>query len=291
MSAPGVSYFSDKIRRVITLEDLMREIKLDKCLLNYWLLGQMSHMFEINKGRVMIMPAQQRDYLIARALEIEQAFSEADLPLSSSLASDIKDKFQDATDIGSGKYRLEVEGLLGVLHCLDIMGDTPVREAKSKTFLVLPASDAVLYESKSPHFGKDVNDKFSNCKFEIDEAAKCLAVGRSTATVFHLMRAMENVLKSVAACLSVTPPNTRNWGDWLRIIREERLRRGSKWAENDLFQDIWQRLDAVKDAQRNPTMHVETIYTEEEAKAIYELTKGFMKKIASRMDENGQPLA
>jgi hypothetical protein len=34
-------------------------------------------------------------------------------------------------------------------------------------------------------------------------------------------------------------------------------------------------------------MHVETTYTPEKAKDIFDLTKGFMKKIASRMDENG----
>jgi len=38
-------------------------------------------------------------------------------------------------------------------------------------------------------------------------------------------------------------------------------------------------------------MHVETKYTPEEALHIFDAVKAFMKKVASRMDENGMPLA
>jgi hypothetical protein len=50
-------------------------------------------------------------------------------------------------------------------------------------------------------------------------------------------------------------------------------------------------LDAVKDAWRNPTMHIETKYTPEEASNIFATVRGFMKKVAGRMDENGEPKA
>jgi hypothetical protein len=38
-------------------------------------------------------------------------------------------------------------------------------------------------------------------------------------------------------------------------------------------------------------MHVESIYTGEEARLIFDNTGAFMKKIASRMDEQGLPFA
>jgi hypothetical protein len=38
-------------------------------------------------------------------------------------------------------------------------------------------------------------------------------------------------------------------------------------------------------------MHVENKYTTDEAEHIFVAVRGFMKKIASRMDENGQPVA
>ena len=64
-----------------------------------------------------------------------------------------------------------------------------------------------------------------------------------------------------------------------------------KWAKNDFFQDVYMRIDAIKDAQRNQTMHVESIYTEDEASLIFKNTQAFMQKIASQMDESGLPVA
>jgi hypothetical protein len=38
-------------------------------------------------------------------------------------------------------------------------------------------------------------------------------------------------------------------------------------------------------------MHVEKTYTEEQANHVFAVVRGFMEKVASRLDENGQPLA
>ena len=42
---------------------------------------------------------------------------------------------------------------------------------------------------------------------------------------------------------------------------------------------------------RNAIMHLDQKYTLEEARHIFEIVGGFMRKLASRMDENGLPLA
>lgn len=164
-------------------------------------------------------------------------------------------------------------------------------EAVTKAAMVLPPEKLQLYSPASPIFGSDVRSKFPAAIYDIDEAAKCLALGRSTATVFHLMRVLERALKAVNACLGLPLPNNPSWGIWLNEIRQERLKRGKNWQENDFFQDVWQRLDSIKDAQRDPTMHVQTIHTEQEASIIFSNTEAFMKKLASRMDENGDPKA
>ena len=69
-------------------------------------------------------------------------------------------------------------------------------------------------------FGLEFDLKFSDTGvFELDEAAKCLALGRSTAAVFHLMRAMEVGIRSVARCLGIPDPlkpAERNWGSILK---------------------------------------------------------------------------
>ena len=148
-------------------------------------------------------------------------------------------------------------------------------------------------------FGNDTKDKFQSAHYEIDEAGNCLALGRSSASVFHLMRIMEIGLSAVAKCLQITDPvkpAERNWGSILRFVREAI---NAKWptaadrmtGDGALFEAIYASLDAVKNPWRNATMHVENKYTDEEAEDIFLAVKSFMKKLSSRCDENGDPQA
>lgn len=185
--------------------------------------------------------------------------------------------------------RIRLNGSLdGLIACMR-------NEAETKAAMVLPPEKLSLFSPIDPIFGTEVRAKFPSAIYDIDEAAKCLALGRHTACVFHLMRAMEVVLKAVSACLGLAAPRNPNWGTWLDPIKTEIQRRspvGSrKWAKNDFFQDVYMRIDAIKDAQRNQTMHVESIYTEDEASLIFKNTQAFMQKIASQMDESGLPVA
>jgi hypothetical protein len=159
-----------------------------------------------------------------------------------------------------------------------------------------------IFEPAEPLFGKDVQDKFqTSALYEIDEAAKCLAFGRDTAAVFHLMRVIEDGIKAISKCLAISDPikeADRNWGVFLRKISDAIKARSSgtptAWRQGEdkqFFENCLASLDAVKNAWRNPTMHVENKYSREEAIHIFGAVKGFMKKLASRMDEQGMPLA
>ena len=139
------------------------------------------------------------------------------------------------------------------------------------------------------------------CKaqFEIDEAAKCLALRRSTACVFHLMRVMEVGIKAVARCLGIPDPtkgSEKNWGKILKKIKDEIDNRNAakswkKAKDQEFFLASHAHLDVVREAWRNPTMHVENKYTEEEAEDIFAAVKSFMRKLATRLSETGKPLA
>lgn len=184
--------------------------------------------------------------------------------------------------------RLKLQGSLNlVINCMRL-------EANTKVAMILPPDKLHLYSQIDPIFGSDVRSKYPSAIYDIDEAAKCLALGRSTAAVFHLMRVMEVALKAISKCLGLSTPNNPNWSNWLRPIRTEGERRNAlpgKWIEFQDFQDWWQRIDAIKDAQRNQTMHVTIVYTAEEADIIFKATDGFIRKLPARMDENGLPLA
>jgi hypothetical protein len=183
----------------------------------------------------------------------------------------------------------------------DEINNTLKRELSLQTVLVLESKEQEYLSSKESHFGQEIASKFQSlAAFEIDEAAKCLAFGRSTACVFHLMRVMEIGIKAISQCLGIpdpVKPSERNWGKMLEAIKKQGIEQ--KWptvasrstGDGALFEAIYASLDAVKNPWRNSTMHVENKYTSEEAEHIFVAVRGFMKKIAVRMDEQGLLLA
>jgi hypothetical protein len=104
----------------------------------------------------------------------------------------------------------------------------------------------------------------------------------------------------MSRCLGISDPTKaidRTWGKVLRAIKDECDRR---WPPNlvrihgsdaELFDNAYAALAAMQNPWRNSTMHLDQKYTAEEARHIFEIVGGFMRKLASRMDENGHPLA
>jgi hypothetical protein len=105
------------------------------------------------------------------------------------------------------------------------------------------------------------------------------------------MRTLEAGLDAIRTCLAIPRPNNPNCGTILTPILGKVTAMGRGWPETVFFEDVHGRLDIVRRAWRNGTMHVEIVYTEEDAQILFDATKALMQKIASRMDENGQPLA
>ena len=135
--------------------------------------------------------------------------------------------------------------------------------------------------------------------FELDEAAKCLALGRATACVFHLMRLMEIAVRAVARCLNIPDPIQPADRSWGAVLKKVRGGIDAKWStvaarlagDGETFDSLYASLDAVKNPWRNSTMHPANKYTLEEAEHVFAAVRGFMMKLADRCDENGDPMA
>jgi hypothetical protein len=160
--------------------------------------------------------------------------------------------------------------------------------------LQIPSQKADYY-NKSDLFGDDVTFHFRSANYDIEEAGKCFAVGRYTACVFHLMRVMEIGTKGFAQALGVLgkiKTAQSSWGQILSLTNEEiKIRnKGSdpSWvSQKSFFENVQSDLSVVKNAWRNPTMHVENQYDEERAEDIFNSVKGFMRHLAKHLDENG----
>jgi hypothetical protein len=149
------------------------------------------------------------------------------------------------------------------------------RELDSRVFVFIDPLLVAQYQNPIP-FGEAVAEAFPSSLSDSVEAAKCLAVDRATACVFHLMRVMEVGLKAVAKALGV--PYISEWG---RCIGEmEKVQ-----PKSAFFTDAVAHLRTVKNAWRNPTMHIERQYSDREAETIFRAVEAFMLHLATKLTE------
>ena len=150
---------------------------------------------------------------------------------------------------------------------------------------------AAFYAPSSPHFGRDVADKFLSSNYDIEEAGKCFAVRRCTACVTHLMRALEPAINSLAAVFNVSTDRA-NWQNILDQIEAEIKKIGNgphkppDWQANKQFySEAASHLRLIKDAWRNHAMHLRDKYDEERAEAVFVNVRTVMKHLATRLSE------
>jgi hypothetical protein len=166
------------------------------------------------------------------------------------------------------------------------------RELRANTFLFIEDHRRGLFNGEHS-FGDSVIESFPSALFDIQEAGKCLALSRHTACVFHLMRTLEVGLRALGRSLNDSTLDPKINPSWEKILSrcddEQRLplaKRSAEWRSDEkFFSAATANLRAVKDAWRNPTMHVEQKYNEEEAREIYSAARGFMRHLATKLSE------
>lgn len=139
-------------------------------------------------------------------------------------------------------------------------------------------------------FGEAVAIAFPTVKFDIEEAGRCLAFGRWTASAFHCMRVLESGLTVLATDLKVKTEQS-NWQPILIDI-EKAISRigpelGSDWRDKrQFYSEAALQFRYFKDAWRNHVMHVKQYsYDADRATETYSHVKGFMRHIATKVAE------
>jgi hypothetical protein len=158
-------------------------------------------------------------------------------------------------------------------------------ELELSTFLQVPRERVPYY--RDPRQGwDDVCEKFPDAVRDVEEAARCLALARHTAAVFHLMRVMELGLTAIASGMGVA--YAPSWDSYLRqidsLMRLDWKDKSPEWkTEEPFYRDVAANLHAVRRAWRNPTMHIVNHYDGDEAEEIFLAVRAFMRHIASKL--------
>jgi hypothetical protein len=159
--------------------------------------------------------------------------------------------------------------------------------------LYIPSAEAQFYTDPEP-FGPLTAKKFKKFSGDITEAAKCLALDRNTAVVFHLMRVMEYAVQRMGRKLGLTiNPERSEWGrimtDINNVIDPPQPRHGSpsvelsplQRARRDKYRPAVALLTNVKNAWRNKTMHPRVQgYTKQEAERVFHAVKAYLEYLA-----------
>lgn len=162
-------------------------------------------------------------------------------------------------------------------------------------FLVVHPDRVALFEASAP-FGSAVHERMPSCRHDIEEAAKCLALQRYTAAVSHLMRCAEVAARILAQHLRVRAKDleTATMGVTLSRIREaigDRMKLGSKrktrkWVSDSEFYSLAAlQLAEVERSWRHAVAHARRDYSSEDSVRVYELVRGLMQHLATRLKE------
>lgn len=167
-----------------------------------------------------------------------------------------------------------------------------IDELEARYMLAVPPYRVTYYRDANL-FGEEVSARFPSARTDVEEAGKCLALSRNTACMFHLMRVTESGLRALASGLGdshVVPASNPSWESLLKKCDTELSKpiahRSAEWRTDDpFFSTAVANLRAVKNAWRNPTMHIDQIYSDEIALEVWNAVRGFMRHLATKLCE------
>lgn len=169
--------------------------------------------------------------------------------------------------------------------------------------LVAVKSDRVEFCDKDSLFGEQASKAFPSSGRDVSEAGNCLAVEVNTAAVFHLMRAVEFAVRSLARDRDVSfkdkPLEDKEWGQILSALEGKLsdMRQASRqlWVSSEVrdtqirfYNEVVQELRSFNDAWRRHVSHadVNAFYDRDGALSIFNHVKSFMQKLSSKVSED-----
>lgn len=153
-------------------------------------------------------------------------------------------------------------------------------ELDGRFFLRVDEEAVPLYWQKDPLFGPEVEKAFPQMSEDISEAGKCLALGRPTAAIFHLMRLMEIAVQRFGDKLGIALATEKNWQNILDEINKAIKALDQKASQTKAFAGASAHLYNVKVKWRNEVMHPKQTYTLQEARDVFDAVRTFIRDLA-----------
>jgi hypothetical protein len=226
-----------------------------------------------------VVPSDLRSAVQTLTEALTKSCEELDMPLVVNQANRVKELLSQES-----ANRADLFAQLGQLN------SRIMEYMASQTLLVFPSY-------RSEHYHEPLKDwhvvpsSFPSAVDAIEESEKCFALGRTTASVFHLMAIVQIGLTALAKNLRV---NVDLFDTWEKVIGGIEGAISAKRAS--MARQNWKRIEAfydealsdlrsIKNAWRNPTMHFRRSYDEAQAAKVRERVKDFMIHLSTRLKE------
>lgn len=174
----------------------------------------------------------------------------------------------------------------------DVLGSLR-REIATRAAYVPGPEEISYYRDKLPPEMAAIEAMFPSVQVDFLESGRCLALGRTTASVMHLMRALEEPLAKLASLLGVEPGDRDSWGEVLNKVRTAiKLRdtgqgKSGGWKSNDerlFFHSAANSIRHIQIELRDPAFHrTKETFSLDEAKLEYANIKKFLILVAERV--------
>jgi len=173
-------------------------------------------------------------------------------------------------------------------------------ELKAQFFLHLDLKEAVQFQNPEAEWQKAIN-VFPKIRHNVQECAKCFALQRYGASVFHVLQVAEFGVIKLADVFGVSGDKP-GWGSLQRLqtLRSTPYsqRTGTAQLHSKLLDEFVDLAIVMKDRWRHKLDHVDnqiqwfdTDFSPEVAQEIILATRGFMRKLASDLPKYKTPPA
>lgn len=158
-------------------------------------------------------------------------------------------------------------------------------------FFVVPPDRKEMYLHPEEWFSASVVEKFPDTATDVREAARCYALARWTAAVFHAMRILEHGLRWLAEAVAITPATPVELANWKNVIdqidrklrdMEQAPRSTQKSADLQWYSETAAQFRLFKDAWRNHVAHSRASYDNEDAAKVLTGVRDFMRHIVEK---------
>lgn len=156
--------------------------------------------------------------------------------------------------------------------------------------VVIDQRDHGLFSDAVRHLGlNNIVDKLASSAEELNLAGRALAVGLSTASVSHAMRAVEASLHVLAHDLKLSFPAPIELQQWVNLTEKikseiERLEQEMKSQDKTLrlqrLSELMLHADCFRLAWRNHVAHAREKYEADEARAVLEHVSNYLRRLS-----------